>query len=227
MSARNFISGTNMQNDASRPARKNYLQHRLCILLCVAVLAIVGCKGFFIGPTLSTVTVAPSTPSIAIGKTQQMSATGTYDNGSTDNVTDSASWASSDSSIATVSSTGLVTGIAQGSTTISATLDAVNGSTTMTVTIANLASISITPASTSISSGQTQQYTAIGILQNGNTVDMTDSVTWASSNTEVATIDDSGLATAETVTSNEKTNITAKSGSITSNTAVLTVEPAS
>jgi uncharacterized protein YjdB len=176
-----------------------------------------------IGPTLTTVTVAPSTPSVAVGKTQQMTATGTYDNGSTESITTSASWATSDATIATVSSTGLVTGVASGSATISATQDGVSGSTTVTVTVANLSSISITPISASISSGQTQQFTAIGILQNGNTTDLTDSVTWTSSNITAATINSSGLATAQSVTSTQTTNITAQSGSITSNTAVLTV----
>jgi len=187
------------------------------------VVAVSGCKGFFIGPTLTTVTIAPSTPSVAIGKTQQMTATGTYDNGSTETITASASWASSDITIATVSSAGLVTGIASGTATISATLNGISGSTTVTITVANLASISVTPSSQTISSGQTQQFTAIGILQNGNTVDMTSTVTWTSSNILAATIDDAGLATAKTVSSSETTNITAKSGNITSNTAVLTV----
>jgi hypothetical protein len=196
----------------------------LCVL---TVLVIAGCKGFFIGPTLTTVTLAPSTPSVAVGKTQQMTATGTYDNSSTQTITDSASWASSDVAIAMVSSTGLVTGIASGSATISATLGGVSGSTTVNVTVANLASISITPASQSISSGATQQYTAIGILQNGTTVDLTSSVTWSSSNTAVATIDSAGLATANSVSSTGTTDITAKSGSITSNTATLTVKSAS
>lgn len=194
----------------------------LVLISAVSPLAI-GCKNFFIGPTLTTVTVGPSTPSIAVGKTQQMTATGTYDNGTTDTVTDSASWSTSDVTIATVSSTGLVTGVASGTATISATLDAVSGSTTVNVEVANLTSISITPTSPSISSGDTQQFTATGILQNGTTVDLTSSVTWASSNTAAATIDSSGLATALTVTSTETTNITAQSGSITSNTAALTV----
>lgn len=196
----------------------------LCVL---SVLIFAGCKGFFIGPTLTTVTLAPSTPSIAVGKTQQMTATGTYDNSSTETITDSAGWASSDVTIATVSSTGLVTGVASGSATISATLDRVSGSTTVNVTVANLASISITPATQSISSGRTQQYTAVGVLQNGTTVDLTSSVTWTSSNTAAATIDSSGLATATNVSSTETTNITAQSGNITSNTAVLTVNTGS
>lgn len=224
MRTNNYTFVTRGANSAALPTHSFATFVRLRVFLCTAiVVAISGCKGFFIGPTLTTVTVAPSTPSVAIGKTQQMTATGTYDNGSTETVTYSVSWASSDITIATVSSTGLVTGVASGTATISATLDGISGSTTVTITVANLASISITPSSQTISSGQTQQYTAIGILQNGNTVDMTSTVTWASSNNLAATIDDAGLASAKTVSSTETTNITAKSGSITSNTAVLTV----
>lgn len=196
-------------------------------LLALGALMTAGCKNFFIGPTLTTVTVTPSTPSVAVGKTQQMVATGTYDNGTTDTVTDSASWSTSDNTIAMVSSTGLVTGVASGTATISATLNAVSGSTTVTVNVANLSSISITSTSQSLSSGQTAQFTATGILQNGNTVDLTDSVTWTSSNTAAATIDSSGLATAQTVTSTQTTNVTAQSGSITSNTITLTVSASS
>ncbi len=191
----------------------------------LGVLLIAGCKNFFIPPALTTVTVSPSTPSVAVGKTQQMIATGTYDNGVTDTVTDSASWSTSDNTITTVSSTGLVTGVAMGTATISATLDGISGSTTVTVTLANLSSISITTTSQSLSSGQTAQFTATGILQNGDTVNLTNSVTWTSSNTTAATIDSSGLATAQTVTSNQTTSITAVSGSVTSNAITLTVSP--
>ncbi len=193
------------------------------LIFTILAVAVTSCKGFFIGPTLTTVTVTPATPSVTVGNTQQMIATGTYDDGSTDNLSDSASWTSSDTSIATVGSTGLVKGISEGTATISATSGAISGSTTVTVTVANLKSISVTPSSASISSGATQQFDAVGILQDGTTVDLTSSVTWTSSNTAVATIDSSGLATALTVSSTETTNITAQSGSITSNTAVLTV----
>jgi uncharacterized protein YjdB len=152
-----------------------------------------------------------------------MTATGTYDNGTTDTVTDSAAWSSSDVSVATVSATGLVTGVAVGTATISATLKGLSGSTTVTVTVANLASISITSTSTSLSSGQTTQFTATGILQDGSKVKLTDSATWTSSNTAAATIDSSGLATAQSISGTKTTNITAKSGNITSNTVTLTV----
>jgi uncharacterized protein YjdB len=193
------------------------------LMFTILAVTVTSCKGFFIGPTLTTVTVTPATPSVTVGSTQQMIATGTYDDGNTGDLTSSASWTSSDTSVATVSSTGLVKGISEGTATISATSGAISGSTTVTVTVANLKSISVTPTSFSISSGQTEQFDAIGLLQDGTTVDLTSSVTWTSSNTTVATIDSSGLATALTVSSTETTNITAQSGSITSNAAVLTV----
>jgi trimeric autotransporter adhesin len=195
----------------------------LHVAITLGVPAISGCKNFFIPPSLTTVTVSPSTPTVAVAGTQQMIATGTYEDGVTDTITDSVSWSSSDASIATINSTGLVTGIATGSATISATLDGVTGSTTVTVASSNLASIEITSTTTSISSGDTAQFTATGILQNGDTSDMTDSVTWNSSNTTAATINSSGLATAQSVSSTETTAITATSGSVTSNSITLTV----
>lgn len=210
-----------MKRKAIRPKSVVAIHFRLAPVLCFLLIA--GCKNFFIPPSLTTLTVSPSTPSVAVGKTQQMIATGTYDNGVTDTVTDSASWSTSDNTIAAVSSTGLVTGVATGTATISATLDGIGGSTTVTVTLANLSSISITATSQSLSSGQTAQFTATGILQNGDTVNLTNSVTWTSSNTTAATIDSSGIATAQSVTSTETTTITATSGNVTSNAITLTV----
>jgi uncharacterized protein YjdB len=149
-----------------------------------------------------------------------MTATGTYDDGKTKNITGSVSWSSDDDSEATVSDGGLVTGVAAGTVSVTATSGTISGSTSVTVTLANLRSIAVTPTSASITSDQTQQFTAIGTLDDGTTVDITDAVTWKSSNKSVATIDSSGLATAQ---GTGTTNITAVSGSITSNTAVLTV----
>ncbi len=195
------------------------------LLVFGAIVSILtGCDGFFIDPALTAVTVAPSSPSVAIGETQQMTATGTYDNGTKQSITNEVSWTTSDASVATVGATGLVKGIATGSVTISAYASALSGSTTVTVTASSLTSISITPTSASLSSGQSQQLTAIGLLQNGSTLNMTSSVTWTSSNTAAATIDGSGLAVAKTVTASTTTNITARSGSVTSNTAVITVQ---
>ena len=165
----------------------------------------IGCRGFFVNPTLTTVTVGPATPSIQQGSTLQMTATGTFDDGSTKTLTGNVLWSSSDATIATVSTSGVITGVSSGSATI---------------TLANLVSIAISPTNPSISNGSTQQFTATGTVQGGSTVDITDSVTWVSSSTSVAQISSGGLATAE---GPGQSSITAKSGNITSLPVTLTV----
>lgn len=85
--------------------------------------------------TLNSISVSPANPSIAIGATQQFTATGTYSDGSTQDITTQVTWSSSNTSFATVSSSGLASGIAAGNTTITAALGGVTGSTVLTVTL--------------------------------------------------------------------------------------------
>src|SRR5579885_2443810 len=123
----------------------------------------VGCNGFFVDPTLTSLAVGPQA-SIQQGKTVQMTAVGTYNDG-TQNTVKSVQWSTSDSGIATVSAGGLVTGVAPGSATITGASGAVNGSTTITVTLSGLSKITISPSSASITEGSQQQYKAIGTAQ--------------------------------------------------------------
>ena len=90
-------------------------------------------------PTPASVTVSPAGPSIATGATQQLSATATYDDGTTQNVTSEVTWSSSSSAVATVSSAGLVTAISPGTATVTALQGSVSGSTSVTVFITPLA----------------------------------------------------------------------------------------
>jgi uncharacterized protein YjdB len=72
----------------------------------------VGCDGFFVDPTLSSITITPSTPALQnLDQTLQLTATGVFDDGSTKNVTASkgTTWSSSDPAGVTVSNTGMVT----------------------------------------------------------------------------------------------------------------------
>ena len=85
-------------------------------------------------PTLSSIAVTPANPSIVAGTTQQFTATGTYSDSSTADLTGSVTWASDTSAAATINAGGLATGVAAGTSTISATLGPVSGSTMLTVT---------------------------------------------------------------------------------------------
>ncbi len=148
---------------------------------------------------LSSIAVTPSTPTIAQGVTQQFTATGTYTDGSIQDVTTSVTWSSSDKSIATISSGGLVTGVASGPATIQATYQSETGSTTLTVSSATLSSIAVTPSNASIAQGLSEQFKATGTYSDGSTHDLTTAVTWSSLNKTIATIASGGLAKAVAV----------------------------
>ena len=96
---------------------------------------------------LVSIAVTPADPSIASGQTQQFTATGTYTDASTADITTEVTWASSNTDVATIGeSTGLATAVAAGTAEITATQGAISGGTTLTVTAAELVSIAVTPA---------------------------------------------------------------------------------
>jgi hypothetical protein len=118
-------------------------------------------------PTLVSITVTPANPSISVGSHQQFTATGNYSDGSHQNLTDSATWTSSSPSIATISSTGLATGIAAGSTTIKAASGSINGTTGLTVTAGGSFTISASPSSLSLMQGTQGTSTVTIVVNNG------------------------------------------------------------
>ena len=174
--------------------------------------------------TLVAIHITPAAVSKAMGLTQQYTATGTYTDGSTPNISASVSWNSSDTAKARISTSGLATAVAVGSTSITAVMSGIiSNPGNLTVTAAALVSIQVSPANASKAVGLTQQYTAIGTYTDGSTPDISASVSWNSSDTAKATISMSGLATAVAVGSS---NITAMMGGINSNSAALSVTAA-
>jgi uncharacterized protein YjdB len=71
-------------------------------------------------PVLESISVTPSTLSVAAGEIEALAATATYSDATTADVTAEASWSSSDPTKATVSA-GFVTGVAAGASTVTAT----------------------------------------------------------------------------------------------------------
>ena len=147
------------------------------------------------GKSLSAITVTPANSSVAKGLTQAFIATGIYTDNSTQDLTASVTWSSSNTAAATITSGGLATGASVGSTTIKATLGSVSGSTVLTITAPQLVSLAVTPANGSVSVNGTQAYTATGTYTDTSTQNLTASVTWSSSNTAAATITTAGVAT--------------------------------
>ena len=175
----------------------------LCLgCLLVITLAVTGCTSKMSGvspaKTLTSIAVTPATPSIAVGATEQFTATATYSDGSTANISSAATWAAASSSIATVNASGMATGVAAGSTAVSAAMIGVSGTTTLSVTggsTKTLTSIAITPANVSIAIGATQQFTATATYSDSSTANISSTASWAIASTAIATINSSGLAT--------------------------------
>lgn len=188
------------------------------LLTCALLLA--GCGGDGNSATLVSIAVTPANPTVALGATKQFTATGTYSDGTTKDMTGQVVWTSSDTSKATVGKdTGLGTAVAAGTTTITAASGSITGNTVLTVTI-SLTALSITPATPALNPGGTKQFTATGTYSDNSTKDLTSSVTWNSTNAATATIGAaSGLAAAVAAGT---TTITATSGGI-SQSVTLTV----
>lgn len=207
-------------------------------VLTFAVLTLAGCGS---STTVDSIAVSPASVSVAAGATAQLTALGSVGHGShpasSTNVTATATWASSATTVATVSSTGVVTGVGAGTATITASMSGFGGlitSNSVAVTVtgggsggtsSTLASLSIIPSAQSVSSpNQTSQFIAIATTSSGATEDVTAQAVWSSSSTQIAKISSTGLATG---LSQGTTTITAivsnPGGSVVTATATFTV----
>jgi uncharacterized protein YjdB len=172
--------------------------------------------------TVASVAVSPATPTAPVGQSVQLNAA-TKDGSGNSLTGKTVTWTSGDQSVATVSSSGLVTMKSVGSTTISATSDGVTGSASATATPPPVATVTVSLASPTIGQGQTTQATAtltdaIGNVLTGRTI------TWSSSNSPVATVSSTGVVTAVAAGT---ANITATSEGKTGSAIATVSAPAS
>jgi uncharacterized protein YjdB len=169
-------------------------------------------------PPVVSVEVSPSEASVPQGGTVQLTAT-PRDAGGNPLPNRTVVWESSDEAVATVDPAGLVTGIALGTATITATSEGQSG-TAIVAVLVPVAKVGITPSEASVEAGSTVQLTATPQDADGNP--LTDRVvTWSSSAPFVATVNATGLVTA--VTDGAATISATSEGK--SGTATITVLP--
>src|SRR5215469_8039370 len=96
----------------------------------------------FLIKALVSLQVTPGNSSISVGAAQQFTAMGTFSDGSTQDLTASVSWSSSDTTLTTINTSGLATSVAIGRPRITATSGSVSGSTTLIVVIGDTAAVS-------------------------------------------------------------------------------------
>ena len=173
-------------------------------------------------PVATSITTSVTSRSLAsLGATSQLSATVKDQNGATMSGA-TVTWATSDTTVATVSATGLVTSIADGPATITATSGSATGTAAVTVgqVAANLVLSDSTLTFASLA--DTTQLTATVTDANDEVVDSA-TVTWATSDTAVATVSSAGLVTS---VADGTATITATSGSLSATASVPSELPA-
>jgi trimeric autotransporter adhesin len=135
-------------------------------------------------PSLVSISVTPAMPNIANTTSESFFVTGYYDDGSTQTLIN-ATWSSSNPAVASMNGN-LAVSRQPGTTTVTAVLGSFTASTTLTVTSATLVSIAVTPANASIAPGTTKPFFAFGTFSDATTQNLSSLVTWNSSNTSVA-----------------------------------------
>ena len=169
---------------------------------------------------LVSIAVTPATNSIQVGANAQLVVTATYANGSTGVVTPAAVFVSATPAAASVNpATGVATGVAAGSSIITATFGGKTATATVTVTPAVLVSIAVTPANASILVGSSQAFVATGTYSDGHTANLSASVAWTSDSLPTATVLAGGVTSGLAAGS---AHITATQGAI-SGSGLLTV----
>ncbi len=178
---------------------------------------------------LVSIAVAPNPADVVVGLSLPLKATGTYQNGTTQDVTAQVAWTILSAAMASISnaagSSGQVTGIAAGTTTATATLNGIVGTTTVNVSVPTIQSITVSPAAPpSVAAGISQPFTASASFGNGTSLDVTTQVTWSSSNIAVAQVSNAtgSNGVASTLTAGTS-NITAALSGVSSAPVTLTV----
>jgi trimeric autotransporter adhesin len=151
----------------------------LAVLFSLALAA--SCRGFFVNPTLTAVSVGPQNLQLTFNQTFQMSATGTYSDGTQKTLTSGVTWSTSDPNVVAVGQTsGMVTaGTTASSATISASAGSCSGcsgSTTVTVVLQGVTSVTVNGGGQTIHPNSTTPA-FLQALANGS-IDISQSATW-------------------------------------------------
>lgn len=179
-------------------------------------------------PQLLSITIAPSSSNLTLGGTQQFIATGHYSDGTAPDITALVTWNCDNASAGGIDASGLFTAVSSGTfpqaANITAYLSDVTSDKAEVTIEAKLTSIDISPVSAKVGTGGTEQYSATGHYNDGTTAPITNDVSWDCDNENAGSIDSTGLFTAASSGTFPQTgNITAVLGSVTSNTATVTV----
>jgi hypothetical protein len=174
-----------------------------------------GCGGpktlLISSPQLMQLKITPRVSSIALGQTVQFVATAIFNDGSSSDETKSAVWSSSNGGVACIDTKGHATSISTGSTTIVAHINGIVSSASLTISQAAMVAVTVAPSSSFLALGASVQLKAIGAFTDLSTHDVTDLMTWETSDPNIAAVSSTGLAASKSI---GKVSITASAGSV-------------
>jgi uncharacterized protein YjdB len=143
---------------------------------------------------VTSIAITPTTVFVAKGQTQQLSATATYSDGTSSDVSNSVTWDTVDAVTAIITPSGLLSGVNIGATTVTAFKDDVTSkAVNVDVTSAVITSIAVSPSSAFLAKGQTQQLVATATFSDGTLSDISSSVAWTTVDPTIAIVTPSGL----------------------------------
>ena len=179
-----------------------------------------GSASVTVAQEVSTVVVSPAADTLVEGDTLRLVAEARDESGHPVAGAEF-SWASSDSSVAVVDASGLVTGVGAGQVTVTATSTGATGSAELTVVAPAPTTVAVIPDTVAFTAiGETAQLAAEVRDQNGNVMSGV-AVTWSSSSASVATVDGAGLVKAA---GNGAATITATAGTVSGSASVTVTQ---
>ena len=174
---------------------------------------------------MTDITVTPPLVSVAKGQSKPLKATAIYSDNSSSNETKNVTWISADTSTATVEqSTGVLTGVEENITNITATLGSFTSNTVnVNVTPAVITKITVTPSQVNVAKGQTEPLTATALYSDGTSAPVTNSVTWSPVDSKVTVESGTGKLKGKEL---GETSLIAEKDGIKSNTVKVNVTAA-
>jgi hypothetical protein len=147
---------------------------------------------------LKSLSISPATPQVPKGLSQAFTATAKFSDGTTQDVTEGATWSDKDlvgSGVVSLTSEGVATAKNVGRASITAHYKTLTASTTLTVTAPSLTALTLSPTNPSIAVGSSVTFSAHGAFSDGTVQDVTAAATWGS-----ADLSGSGVASMDGAT---------------------------
>lgn len=138
------------------------------------------------GARLLGISINPGRSTTIVGFHRNMVALGTFDDGSVQSITNTVTWASENQQLATVSAAGRLVGVAEGDTNVTASFGGFTATAPVEISAAPLTGLLVSPTmgsseSPEIATGDIEGFTASGFFDDGTVLDVTEEVSWSSS----------------------------------------------